>query len=86
LQGLTGLSQLTIDPGIGGSSSQNPGTQIAVQQRVTGNLLVTFSADVTSAQSQAVQVKYQAKRNITISILRDQNGGYGIDIHYHKAF
>jgi hypothetical protein len=31
-------------------------------------------------------VKYQAKRNVTISILRDQNGGYGIDIHYHKAF
>jgi translocation and assembly module TamB len=86
LQGLTGVSQLTIDPGIGGSSSQNPGTQIAVQQRVTGNLLVTFSADVTSAQSQAIQVKYQAKRNVTISILRDQNGGYGIDIHYHKAF
>ena len=86
LQGLTGISQLTIDPGIGGSSSQNPGTQIAVQQRVTGNLLVTFSADVTSAQSQAVQVKYQAKRNVTISILRDQNGGYGLDIHYHKAF
>jgi translocation and assembly module TamB len=86
LQGLTGLSQLTIDPGIGGSSSQNPGTQIAVQQRVTGNLLVTFSTDLTSAQSQAVQVKYQAKRNVTISILRDQNGGYGIDVHYHKAF
>ena len=84
LQKVTGISQLTIDPMAG--NNQNPGAQVAIQQRVTGNLLVTFSTDITNAQSQAVQLKYQWKPNITVSILRDENGGYGLDVRYHKTF
>lgn len=84
LQKVSGISQLTIDPLAG--NNQNPGSQITIQQRVTGNLLVTFSTDITSAQSQTVQLKYQAKRNVSVSILRDENGGYGLDVRFHKSF
>ena len=84
LQKIAGISQLTIDPLAG--NSQNPGAQVAIQQRVTGNLLVTFSTDITSAQTQTVQLLYQIKPNVTVSLLRDENGGYGLDIRYHKAF
>ncbi|HEY2823697.1 MAG TPA: translocation/assembly module TamB domain-containing protein [Candidatus Acidoferrum sp.] len=84
IQKLAGISQVTIDPLAG--SSQNPGAQIAIQQRVSGNLLVTFSTDVTSVQARTVQLKYQLNRNVTVSILRDENGGYGLDIRYRKAF
>ena len=84
LQKIGGISQLTIDPLAG--NSQNPGAQVAIQQRVTGNLLVTFSTDITSAQTQTVQLLYQVKPNVTVSILRDENGGYGLDIRYHKVF
>jgi hypothetical protein len=31
-------------------------------------------------------VQYQVKRNVTVSVLRDENGGYGFDVQYHKAF
>ncbi len=81
---LTGISQLTLNPLAG--NNQNPGSQVAVQQRVSGNILLTFSTDVTSAQNQSIQVQYRAKRNVTVSVLRDENGGYGIDVRYHKAF
>lgn len=84
LQKVTGISQLTIDPLAG--NNQNPGAQIAFQQRVTGNLLITFSTDITSAQSQTVQLKYQVKRNVSVSVLRDENGGYGLDVRYQKVF
>jgi len=47
---------------------------------------VTFSTDITSAQTQTVQLLYQIKPNVTVSLLRDENGGYGLDIRYHKAF
>jgi hypothetical protein len=53
---------------------------------VSGNILLTFSTDVTSAENQSVQVQYRVKRNVAVSVLRDQNGGYGFDVHYHKAF
>jgi translocation and assembly module TamB len=84
IQNLTGLSQLTLDPMAG--SNQNPGAQLAVQQRVSGNLLFTFSTNVTSAQNESVQLDYQPKRQITISVLRDQYGGYGFDVKLHKVF
>jgi translocation and assembly module TamB len=84
IQRLTGISQLTVNP-LGGNN-QNPGSQVAVQQRVSGNILLTFSTDVTSAQNQSIQVQYQVKRNVSISVLRDEYGGYGVDVHYHKAF
>jgi translocation and assembly module TamB len=84
VQKLTGISQLTFNPLAG--NNQAPGAQVAVQQRVSGNILLTFSTDVTSAQNQSIQVQYQIKRNFTVSALRDENGGYGFDVRYHKAF
>jgi translocation and assembly module TamB len=84
VQKLTGISQLTFNPLAG--NNQAPGAQVALQQRVSGNILLTFSTDVTSAQNQSIQVQYQIKRNVTVSVLRDENGGYGFDVRYHKAF
>jgi translocation and assembly module TamB len=84
IQSLTGISQLTLDPLAG--NNQNPGAQIAIQHRVSGNLLFTFSTNVTSTQNQAVQLEYQAKRQVTISVLRDEYGGYGFDVKWHKIF
>jgi translocation and assembly module TamB len=85
IERLTGISQLTIDP-LAGNSQTNPGSRVAIQQRVSGDILFTFSTDVTSTQNQAVQVQYQAKKNLSISVLRDQYGGYAADIKIHKNF
>jgi translocation and assembly module TamB len=85
IEKLAGISQLSIDP-LAGTNPNDPGSQISVQQRVSGNLLLTFSTDVTSTQNQAVQLQYQAKRNVSLSVLRDQNGGYAIDVRVRKVF
>jgi translocation and assembly module TamB len=85
LEKLAGISQLSIDP-LAGTNPNDPGSQISIQQRVSGNLLLTFSTDVTSTQNQAVQLEYQAKRNVSVSVLRDQNGGYAIDVRVRKEF
>jgi translocation and assembly module TamB len=84
VQNLTGISQLTIDPTAG--TSQNPGAQVAIQQRVTGTILLTFATDVTSTQQQTIQVQYQPKRQWRISVIRDEYDGYGLDVRYHKVF
>jgi translocation and assembly module TamB len=85
IENLTGISQLTIDP-LAGNSQANPGAQVAIQQRVTGNILLTFSTDVTSTENQAIQVQYQIKKNLSVSILRDEYGGYAADVRIHKTF
>ena len=85
IQKLAGISQLTIDP-LAASNTANPTAQVSIQQRVTGNILLTFSTDVTSTQATSVQMQYRTSRQTSVSVLRDQNGGYAIDLRIHKTF
>jgi len=82
---LAGISQLSIDPTLGGDQS-NPGARIAIQQRVTGNLFVTFATDITSTQRQQIKIEYQLNPRWSLSGVRDQNGGLGVDAKYKKTF
>jgi translocation and assembly module TamB len=83
---LAGVSQLQIDPGLSTGNGQNSGPRVAIQQRVTSNLLVTFATDVTSTQRQAVQVEYKLNPKWSVSGTRNQNGGFGVDGRYRKDF
>jgi hypothetical protein len=31
-------------------------------------------------------LQYQVQRNVSLSVLRDQNGGYAIDVRVRKVF
>ncbi len=82
---IAGISQLSIDPGLGGGG-QNSGPKIAIQQRVTGNLFITFATDLTGTGQEQVQVEYHLSPKWSISGIRDQNGGFGFDARAHKEF
>ena len=82
---LAGISSLTIDPQIGGSGT-NPGARLALQQPVTKNLFFTLATDVSSTQEELVQIEYQITRKYSVSVRRDQNGGYSAQIKVRKKF
>jgi translocation and assembly module TamB len=86
LEKLTGISQIMIDPLVTDATAANPGSQIGIQERVSGSLLLTFSTSVTNTQAQTVEVQYSASKNVRVSLLRDYNGGYALDIRIRKAF
>jgi translocation and assembly module TamB len=84
---VAGISQLSIDPVLAGGSSQGPpGANITIQQRVTGNLFVTFSSNVASTQSQTIQGQYQVTPKMAVSATRDQNGGFAVDTILKKSW
>ncbi len=85
LQKLTGISSLTIDPQIGGNQG-NGASQLAIQERVTKNLFFTFATDVTTTQGGVVQVEYQITKKYSMSAIRDQTGGYEVEVKSHKTF
>lgn len=85
VQKLAGISSLEIDPTLGGSSS-NPSARIALQQRVTKNLLFSFSTDVSQPGSEIVQGEYQLNKRWSVSVQRDQLGGVSVDGRFHKRF
>ncbi len=84
---VAGISQLSINPVLASGSSQGPpGANITIQQRVTGNLFVTFSSNVASTQSQTIQGQYQVTPKVAISGTRDQNGGFAVDALIKKGW
>src|SRR5579872_2052515 len=85
VQKLAGISSLEIDPTIGGNG-QNPSARVAIQQRVTKNLLFTFSTDVSQPGSEIVQGEYQLNKRWSVSVARDEAGGVSVDGRYHTKF
>jgi translocation and assembly module TamB len=85
LEKLTGISQLQIDPSLGGNNN-NPGARVAIQQRVSSNILFTFATDLTDTQNAVVQVKYQTRGRLAFSLTRDEYGSYAIEIKTRKTF
>lgn len=83
VQKLAGISSLQIDPTLG---NQNPSARVAIQQRVTKNLLFGFSTDVSQPGSETVQGEYQINKRWSVSMTRDQLGGVSVDGRYHIRF
>ena len=87
LSKVAGISQLSINPVLAGSNAQGPaGANITVQQRVTGNLFVTFSSNVQTTQGQTIQGQYQVSPRIAVSATRDPNGGFAVDTLIKKSW
>ncbi len=51
-----------------------------------GRRPLTFATDVTTTQKQIVQLQYQPKKQVKISVVRDEYGGYGVDVRFNKVF
>jgi len=85
LEKVTGLSQLSVDPVLGGNG-RNPGARVTIQQRATSKMFITFSTDTTSTQRQVIQLEYQFTPRVSVNAVRDQNGGFGFDTRIHKVW
>jgi translocation and assembly module TamB len=85
IEKVAGISQLSIDPVLGGNQA-DPGARITIKQRVSGNVFVTLATDATSTQRQVIKLEYQATPRVAISGVRDQNGGMAFDVRVHKTW
>lgn len=82
-----GISQLSISPVLANGTSEGPpGANITIQQRVTGNLFVTFSTNVATTQGQTIQGQYQVSPRVIVSATRDPNGGFAFDTLIKKSW
>jgi translocation and assembly module TamB len=85
IEKLAGISQLQIDPSLAGINS-NPGARLAIQQRLTSSILFTFATDLTDTQNAVVQVKYQTRGRLSVSVTRDEYGSFAIEGKIRKKF
>jgi translocation and assembly module TamB len=85
IEKIVGVSQLSIDPLLGGNR-RDPSARITIQQRVTADLYVTFATDASSTQRDVIKLEYQATPRVSVSGVRDQNGGFAFDIRIKKTW
>ena len=85
LSKVAGISQLSVNPVLQNSGGQNAGANITIQQRITSNLFVTFSSNVTTTQGQTIQGQYQVTPSVAVSATRDPNGGFAVDALIKKS-
>jgi translocation and assembly module TamB len=84
---VAGISQLSVSPVLAGSTAAGPpGANLTIQQRVTGNLFVTFSTNVATTQGQTIQGQYQVSPRVAVSATRDPNGGFALDTLIKKSW
>jgi len=86
LSKIAGISQLSINPVLATGANQAQGANITIQQRVTSNLFITFSNNVSSTQTQIIQGQYQLSPRVAVSVTRDQNGGFAGDALIKKTW
>lgn len=84
---IAGISQLSVNPVLASGTAQGPpGANITIQQRITGNLFVTFTTNTATAQDQTIQGQYQVSPRVAVSATRDPNGGAAVDVLIKKSW
>jgi len=86
LQRLFGVSKLSIDPQIVGSTSNNPQATLTLQQQVTHNLTFTYAQDVSQSTPTAVRIEWAINPQFSAVAQRDVYGEFALDFFYKKRF
>ncbi len=85
VQRLFGVSRIKVDPqGLTSTTNVVRGPQVTLEQQVASKLTITYSANVSTASQQIIQLEYNVTRNISIIALRDQNGVVSFDVKVRK--
>lgn len=86
-QRLFGLSRLSIDPLIVGGN--DPTARVTLGQRVTKNLTITYSQNLTSTSAgfeRIILVEYRLTNRFSVVAFRNERNEVGFDVRVRKRF
>jgi len=86
LQRLFGVSKISIDPQIVGTTSNNPQATLTLQQQVTHNITFTYIQDVSQSTPSGIRVEWTISPQYSVVAQRDIYGEFAIDLFYKKRF
>jgi hypothetical protein len=85
VQRIFGLQTFRVDPFLAGAEN-DPTARVTISERVSKDLSVTFSRNLSTNEEQIVIVEYEVNRNLSIIATRDENGKYGLDFRFRRRF
>lgn len=79
------LNRVRIDPFLVGAEN-DPAARITISERVTSNLEITYSQDLSSNRQQIIQIEYFLDDGTSFVASRDETGAAGLDVQFRKRF
>jgi translocation and assembly module TamB len=83
VQKLFGVSRIKIDPQVGGPETAT-GARITIEQQVSNNVTLTYITNVARANQQVIQGEFNFTRDVSLVIVRDENGVLGFDVRIRQ--
>lgn len=85
VQRIFGLQTFRVDPFLAGAEN-DPTARVTISERLSRDLNITFSRNLSTNEEQIVIVEYQINRSLSVVATRDENGKYGIDFRFRRRF
>jgi translocation and assembly module TamB len=79
VQKLFGVSRIKIDPQVGGPETAT-GARVTIEQQVNNNVTLTYITNLARANQQIIQGEFNFSRDLSLVVVRDENGVLGFDI------
>ncbi|MFB0519212.1 MAG: outer membrane protein assembly factor BamA, partial [Acidobacteriota bacterium] len=85
LQKVLGIEEVTIEP-INIATEEDPGARFTFTKRMSDDVSVTYSVDVSNSQQQTWLLDYNLGRNFSIRSFRKDDGSYGSSFRHRFTF
>ncbi len=85
VQRIFGLQTFRVDPFLAGAEN-DPTARVTISERISKDLTITFSRNLSTNEEQIVVMEYDVTRNLTIVASRDEQGQFGLDFRFRKRF
>jgi hypothetical protein len=85
VQRIFGLKTFRVDPFLTGAGN-DPTARVTVAQRLSKDITVTYSRNLSTNEEQIVVLEYDINRNLSVVASRDENGMFGLDFRFRKIF
>jgi autotransporter translocation and assembly factor TamB len=83
VQRVFGLESFRVDPFLAGVES-DPTARVTISERLSKDLVITYSRNLSTSQEQIVVIEYDISRNLSVVATRDEDGKYGLDFRFRK--
>ncbi len=80
-----GFQSFRVDPFLAGAD-KDPTARVTITQRLSKDMRVTYSRNLSKTEEQIVILEYDLTRNISIVAIQDEKGGLGLDFRIRRRF
>ncbi len=82
---LFGLESFRVDPFLAGVEN-DPTARVTISERLSKDLTVTFSRNLSTAEEQIIILEYDVNRNLSVIATRDEDGKFAMDFRFRRRF